>query len=298
MPDNPKFKWAAKIWAKSNLKEVIADGNWRQLKRQLIERFEGSNACLRHLEKLSKLKFVSKEKLLLSYIEKYANLYKQAHSNSSDSDIIMALRINLPDPVQKALNTLSANWISITNMKDMYQLVRRTKGKILAFEKGQEDEKLMKPEELVRMMTDLKNILKDSQKKKEKATQQVAAAAIIKQAESAHKTKEFSRNNHHQRYQPYSEGRDNRFQKRFANPSHNTRNDSSKHGRDSLQVTVKGNHYNNPYRRNEPRPTTSKDTQVNNAYNQYISKFGEPPGPCYNCKGMHFNKHCPYLNLN
>lgn len=283
------MKGAAKIWAKANLKDTITEGNWKRLKQMLIERFEGSKAYLRNLEKLSKLKFETNEGSLLSFIEKYFSYYKQAYPKATDSDIILSLRINLPDMVQKAL-ILDDTWTSLTDITQMYTLARRAGEKILVYEKQLLEEDGMKPQEIVKMMTDLRNVLKESQKEKEDDTKQVAALALARQDQQ--KFKRQDNNNYRRRYQPYQQ-RNGRYQKTFAQPTSNYNN--NRYNRNNADLNLWPS---NSLQNNEKRLEITNGNQENDAYKNYVAKFGEPPSPYHNFRGKHFNKHCPYLNLN
>lgn len=291
------LKGTAKIWAKANLKDVINEGNWKKLKQLLLERFEGSNVYIRHLEKLSKLRFdINENGSLLSYIEKYADFYKQAHPDAIEANIILSLRLNLSDRVQKALNIIDDNWTSFKSMSEMYVLARRAEEKILAYEKEKTDESL-KPQELVKMMKDLKNILKETRKKKDEVNKEIVAAAFVKRDNQNFNKIESNRYNHGQRYQPYQE-RDDKYKKSFSKYPQFNRDNESMENTDRIHTSLSKNRSSNLNKKQEPLNSFAKGSQDDYAYSKYVAKFGEPPGPCFHCKGKHFNKHCPLRNLN
>lgn len=273
----------AHTWAKENLKTLIAQEDWKAAKKAIIDRFALPNQELRHQEKLSKLKFDPQDHTLMSYVEEYADTYKKAHKQSKDQDIIRSLSLNLPGDILKNLNIISENWCELDSLKSFYQLVRRLESKILPYEGADESEgEKANMASLTKMLKDIQNSITQEKAKQSESKAQESVAAI------APRSPEPKRVRFNGQTASYP-----RFQNRGYRPY------SGREERQSYTKTP-----NMYYRQNFPRmlPKSSEDDQ-NTAKNKalhegYYSMYGKPPNPCHTCGGDHFNRHCPYRELN
>lgn len=287
---------SAKIWSKENLKLMISTGDWKGIKKALIERFEGPNASIRNLERLSKMKFDRDRDTLLSYVERYASTYRLAHEKATDSDVIRSIQTNLPDKVQRSLNILNDEWTNFKSIRDLYSLVRRAEDKILAYETKDEPESTMKPAEVVKMMQEMQAMLKKNLEKKDEVTapnQQVALAA--REAAPFPREPTGQAPQRDQRYHPYQ-----------RQPDPYKRNYGQRQGPNQSFVN-RGRPLDNPRaieRREPPRAIAypnqgrAEPKRDNDLIDKYQREYGKPPGPCQICKGAHYNRHCPYRGLN
>lgn len=319
---------SAKIWAKENLKADMLTCNWKAIKKALKQRFADLDSDLKHLEKLSKLKFEPDETTLISYLEKFALYYKSAHKEAKDCDIVRALKLNLPRNVVKGLNMLNDEWVNFQDIKQLYTLARRVEDKILAYEARDEPITATRAEDITKMLVEMRKAIDANKEAKEdlnKSTEKLAAVTEGRNPRNAYaRAYQQGPGNSTSRYdQPlrHCDHRGPRIQNEFQNfgrvpPNRfRSRNADGHNSRPVRQPRVPGNSWaaqNGPpakLRAVEPAkvtPAIADKTHVNQEprapsdplIQRYVEKYGEPPSPCHHCGGHHFNRHCAYHGLN
>lgn len=131
---NKALKGAATIWAKNNIKELMANSKWTEIKTALYKRFGSPDKVLRNREKLANMKFDERTSTLRSYIELYATTYKKAFHSHNESDAVRSLKLNLPGRIINGLNHLNDQWPDFTTFDDLFQLVERYETRIMPYE--------------------------------------------------------------------------------------------------------------------------------------------------------------------
>lgn len=284
---NKSLVGAAHVWAKENIKQFLKEGNWKAAKKAIIDRFSAPNQEIRHQEKLLKMKFNRADGTLTSYVEIYADLYRKAHKDAVDQDIIRSLSLNLPNDIIKHLNILSENWTTFGSIKELYSLIRRLEFKILPYEPDSENqEEKVSFTALSKMLKDIQESMKKQSDKLKEDSEEVVAAI---------QTRNYSNKQVYtqqpQRYQPYyyDRGRGG-YRNNYCN---NYRNDREKYDRNEPQLTSE----NNPRMLPITQPDQPMISNVSKVKENYYAKHGKPPSPCEFCGEDHFNKHCPYVDL-
>lgn len=273
---------SAYVWAKGNIKRQMASGeDWKVIKKALINRFEAPNSELRHLEKLAKLKFDPKLTTPTSYIENYVDCFRKANPSASDANIVKALKLNLPNNIIRGLNTLNVEWTTFSDVKDLLKLARLVEEKILPFEEKEPAAERFTANDLAKMFKEFKESFepKKQQDAAGPSTRDEALAVVqhstraIQGSQQAQVRSGFERNNQGKRnWAP---------------------NDSYPYKR-VYQARPE-------QRRSDTRPEQpgqGNAPNLNNPLQNYLSRYGRPPTPCYTCSGNHFNRHCPFINLN
>lgn len=284
---------AAHNWSKNTIKGLLASGNWRAVKRALVERFEEPDRHSRYHERLEKLKFSPGDETLISFVEKFADCYRRAFKDPDDEAIITGLKLKLPGRVLRALNILNDDWTSLKSIDEVYKLVRRAEAKILPFEGAQEEEDKLTASTMAKLLADFKKSLteQNNPEKPKPVADENALAAI-------------------------------RYDNNFRKPSNNLTTDQSQQVNGQLpnyqprprnygrrEPPVGQYKYNRERRQagypypsrgpNEAQGFSSNDTPRSKELREaYYQRYGHPPGPCQLCSGEHYNRHCPLVNLN
>lgn len=277
------LKGAAVIWAKANVKNLIADAKWNEIKLALYKRFGHPDKVLRNKEKLAKLQFVEGTSTLISYVELYSTAYKKAFREHSETDVIQSLRLNLPDRIIKGLNHLNDSWSDLTTLKELFQIIERYETKIMPYEQRNETTGgSLTKEALQVMFKEFRDVIKeDIKNQKDKRNEDADAKGLALVAHSSHNPpKHNPMRYNHQTERNYFRGNDykrprmdKRYQFNRVQPQPHQAN------RQAIQDNVR----NADQDKRDPKGYRSA----------YYHKFGKPPGPCYYCNGDHFNKHCP-----
>lgn len=271
---------AARNWIKSDFdaKVAIEAGEWQTIKALLKNRWLNPNSEEMSHERLSRLKFDSKKDFLTSYIELYYNTYKKAHKGAKDSDIILALKINLPKDMIRHLNSIRDNWSESRDISEIYQLARKVESNILPYvEEDTNSEKT----DFNAIVASIKE-LKDTMAKSAKETEAVIAAI----------RHEETRNSN-----TYNPNRKDHNEESFKKPQRDSiRPRARPFGAANRQIPYE-------YRRqrygDESAQAGGPHSRRNDGASQlqiaYWEKHGKPPGPCHICgEGYHFNRHCPF----
>lgn len=288
----------AYIWAKENIKSLLKAGNWREAKHALKIRFREPNVEFKYHEQLSKLKFDPKVSSLQSYIENYHNCYSRAFNSTQDSSVITALKLNLPNVVQRSFNVLDDSWTEYTSMKELLNLARRAEEKILPFEQQENTSEKLDVDTLKKLLKDFRDSLVPQKLAEESKIVQEPdkALALIQQHESNTFDPRNYRANYNSPHEFEYRRRAEQYQPRYpARTRGNYRSAYNYDARQNDQAGMKQKEVPNSMNNIEP---ASKKPKLSSAYELYISKFGVPPGPCHECGGNHFNRHCPCKYLN
>lgn len=275
----------AHTWAKDNLKLLIANQDWKGCKKALAERFALPNQDLRHQEKLHKLKFNPKENTLMSYVEEYASVYRKAYKGAGDKDVIRALSLNLPKDILKNLNLISDNWSSSESLPEFLLLIKRLESKILPYEPNEEEagEKVSLAA-LTKMLAEIKNTLSAQVKDTKDNGNKTDASLALVTTENQDKRVRFNEpqrtfnNQYTRRYQPYRNYQQ-RPQERYYEKS-------------------RPQWPSNNERRLLPLEDKDQKGKAPDLVKSYYQTYGKPPNPCFTCGQDHFNRHCPFRELN
>lgn len=273
---------SAHTWAKENIKVLIKDGNWKAIKKLLIERFSGLDQQLRYQKKLLKMNFDSSKSSLLSYIEEFVCVYRKAHTQAKDCDIIKSLSLNLPPQIIKHLNLLSDLWTSLDDLKQIYTLVRRLEEKILPYEDAEAKRDKANLADVKMMLKELQESQKklleaQNSPKKDSSVEAVAAIGKISPPKQPN-----------ERVTPY--GQQNSGSYRPNRGRYRGYYNGNNFGR---QVVPQSQF--KPMLPNSDEPSKNKTQKHEELKAAYEAIHGKIPGPCYHCGGDHFNVHCPYL---
>lgn len=282
---NKALKGAALIWAKSNIKNLITEAKWREIKSALYDRFGSPDRTLNHRQKLSKLKFNESSSTLMAYIENYIATYRKAFRDHKEQDAIQSLRLNLPDRIVKGLNYLDDGWSELRNIKEFLDLVKRYETRIMPFEtRSESGNSSLTKEVLQSIFKEFRDsINEDIKKSKEENQSETKALGAMMHAAPEKRFNNDQKRDYHPRYQ-------NNYNRRFTYKKPRYEYSQSKpmlHGNQS-RPAIEGKDKTDPSNQSDP----------NNFVNAYYAKYGRPPGPCYYCQGIHLNKHCPLVSTN
>lgn len=288
---NKSLQGSAHIWAKDNIKSLIKGGNWKEVKTSLKRRFGEPNPEIRYHKKLYKLTYDPKNGSLVSFIEEYYDTYRKAYVKFEDAAVITALKLNLPNQVQRSFNVLNDNWQTFTTIKELLELAKRAEEKILPFETRDDSDKLDKAT-FIRTLNELRDSI-------EKAQTQKPTDKTEKEKEPLGKEESLALIQHQEQrgftspYPTYKKRYEDR-QRQPVRPRYGFGNSANIRSRAPLREHERSG-------QGAPKAlaleNTRGDGNPNSAYFKYVQKYGEVPGPCFTCSAMHWNKHCPY-NLN
>lgn len=259
---------AAHTWAKNSLKEVLREGDWRSAKKRLLERFSEPNKELRHLERLTKMRFDENLMTLTSYTESYEEAYKKAHKGAESGHIIRGLSRNLLSNIIKHLNILSDNWDQSLDRYESYELIKRIDSRIIPYERREDP---IKQNDALESLSRAIKELKESMTKKEvdcsnskKTTNEVSCALI--RSNNRYKSDE------RYRYRSYG-------QRPYEHSSGQTKRELPS--------------------RSQYHEGQEKPPKIGLKLMESCEKiYGRPPYLCKLCDGRHFHRHCPFYNLN
>lgn len=131
---NKALKGAALTWAKATIKGLIIESNWSAIKTALYERFGSPYRFLAYREQLSKMEFIEGQSTLLAYVELFVVTHKKAYKERDESDVILELRLNLPDKIVGGLNGLNDKWTELKNVSDFMDLAKRYESKFMSYD--------------------------------------------------------------------------------------------------------------------------------------------------------------------
>lgn len=283
----------AHTWSKNTIKADLKTGNWRSAKQALLKRFQAPDQVLRYLDKLSKLKYNPEAMTLSSYVEVFADIYKKAHSNCMDQDILRSLSLKLTPEIILHLNMLSDSWVTLDSMRDFMSLIQRVEHKILPYERSTKTDENNNLAKLTEAIQELKNtvISKNEDDRNSQAKQTEVLAAVAREPMRYPRRDQGVPNQVANYNQP-------RQQQGYRGSYQNI--DNSHYNGPQNQINLqdrnkRGNYY--PGTGNQDKRPRTDLRPPDDLQRQYEQRFGRPPGPCYTCNGNHFNKHCPYNEL-
>lgn len=283
---------SARIWAKDNLKDLISAGKWKEIKRSIEDRFQPADYQERYHKKLATMKYDPKVTTLRSYVEGYAVCYRKAHNDCSDKNIIESLVQNLPSNIKHTLNMLSETWRQMDKMADLYPIIKRVEQTIIPYEpKPIESGEKLNIDAMAKLLKDMQeNFKKDclaAVQAQTKVSNDIAVAAIAQFKERSSRDDRLQPVNKRRRFQDYNR---NNFGRNQTNYQNRVNYQPKPKLLPQPSTNAKPDVNNNPKSNEEINPEELKAP--------YYQKYGKPPGPCWNCKGDHFNRHCPYITLN
>lgn len=268
----------ANIWAKSNIKRAVLDGQWKTIKKAIVERFGPADITLKHREKLSNLKYDKQgDTTLIGYVERYIAQYKKAYRSHDDADAIISLRLNLPATIIKSLNLLDDSWSTLTNCADLYKLIRRYEDNILPYEQTEDKTSLVLGKDGVKELLDQ---LRNEFKTRQQSNELLGAIKAEDNQKNLDKYRFNSRPNWH-----HSNNRSKRHFDNNNNPGSINYNKQPK-----LEIQDRS------HRNTNANVQPSNNMQQSSRYH-YI-RPEKPPSPCYYCKGDHWNSDCDKRNSN
>lgn len=279
---------SARIWAKDNLKELINAGDWKNAKEALEERFQAPDHQERFHQKLASMKYEPKTITLRSYVEGYAACFKKAHKTATDRNIIESLVQNLPNNIKHTLNLISETWRTMTELKDLYPVIKRVEQTILPYAPSVEE-----PAERLDVTT-MSKLLKQMQEDfKSDCLEKIRAETKTSKEEAIAAIGRFQ--NQHETVPPGNPPQRNNYRNNnYYGPRYYRRD----------QTQMDKSNQNQQRRPPQPMlPTTAANEQSDGTKSNpqdlqaaYELKFGAPPGPCRHCRQNHFNRHCPFIN--
>lgn len=122
----------ADLFAKNYLQEVLNEGDWERAKADLRHRFLQEDLAMLYRLELSRMKYDPSQSTLLSYVDKYANIYRNIHPSAGNREIIEDLSIHLDKDIIRNLNQLSEDWKQSEDFEDFRKLIRRLERDILS----------------------------------------------------------------------------------------------------------------------------------------------------------------------
>lgn len=285
---NKALLGSAHTWAKENLKDAISKNDWKAAKKEIINRFALPDQELRHQQKLSRLKFDAKESTLMSYVEEYADTYRKAYREAKDADVIRSLRLNLPDEILLNLNILSDDWSTLESLGTLYPLIRRVESKIMPYEsKEKAGTERADIASIANMLKELQSAIAKKEAEPAEAKPQESIAALRTRSP-----------------EPKRVRFDNDRVEYPANPERRYRSYGYRGGRGQKTNRASNTNRIPELGQNFPRmlPGPSKSDPMPDAdrdlLEAYYRTHGKPPNPCYTCRGNHFNRHCPFKDVN
>lgn len=307
-------------WFRRSLEPSLKTSTWSDLKKIILDRFSYSGSISRNIMKLEQMKFdpLSGQKLL-DFSEEFIHLFDKVYTlNGKEELCCHSLKVKIPETVASRLN-LMPEYRDAVETRDLIKAVKLYDSNVSGY--SNQTDKVSHNE----MVSILKQLLDKSE-----ANQKQIVAAI----ETSHTKQPSDRKSRpmRRRHDSTTEHDTSRSASR-ASSSEPERKYKSNYK--SRQTTVGRSNYerSDKYRESRSRyndkstpkpdrqdskiPSTSgydrsgdkftpsrsrKDSsgtvegEVNPKLEAYFETFGKPPGPCYNCGGFHWMKHCP-LNL-
>lgn len=252
----------AALFLKKYLKPQILQGNWKDVKVKLRERFSQVEPGLLYRTQLRRMTFDPAESTLLGYIDKYEKLYKRIHSEARDNELIQDLSLNLGKNIVLKLNQLSSDWRSATNFESFRSLVARLERDITSLETD------LSGQNIQGLTATVNQLVTTALQAPVKEIQEILASLKNQTQPEISKEKAAA-----VRYTHY--------------PSKNEHNPGKRRDRDwEDQPGTNRNLERGP----EVGPISKRARELKKAYEE---KFGTISGPCFYCGGQHFRRHCP-----
>lgn len=319
-----------RAWYNTELSPLIkSKERWSVVKRKILSRFSQGEEQDKHFSRLRDLKFDTQgTQSLLAYIEDVVYSYGRAHPGSKEVDTIKYMKMTLPPSLRAKLNLYpdfkdATNVDMIKNAAKEYDLTTESDQKRSgAVQSAEEFAKILKA-----VMTEVK---KETQaiRVENETVQKELIAAIRTQSQAltmfdrsrspGRKSGYYRQNSPGHREDPsrgrspgyrnisyqnnrgFSPGRNQHYHQPGYEDQYSGQRDRNRRPQSPANSFV-GN--NNHVRDRPPTPggevnrdELSAGAEVIFEPEGYFDRFGRPPGPCPNCKGMHWVRHC-FLNL-
>lgn len=284
------LKDSAQIWSKTHLKELLTKTtltkqDWQIIKKLLRERFSEFDPQSTRRQQLNRMKYKEGDVLLSCYVEDYLSCYKSAYPNHEIQDALQALQANLPHRIIIRLNYINSDWTSLRSIHELIPIIRKLETKILPYEPQEESVSSSINEKTIMDLfsgfkSSVEDMIKDTVQKASEKTTSLQLALLDKQSnqdtvnEQSNYNRSESRNNSH--YRPF-------FKPHKRQPNFRDSYNEKKNKTDDKQA-------DNNTRTSEP--------SVSDLEKAYFDKYRKPARPCSLCKGPHWDKHCPFFDLN
>ena len=317
-------------WYGTELSPLIEEkASWSEVKKKILERFSSTDAQEKHFSRLRELKYEPDgNQSLLSYIEDILYSYQRAYPNDATGGALKYVKSSMPPSLKAKLNLHS----EFKNATSIEMLKSAAKDYDLAKDLTQKSSiDRESTQELANMIKEL--II--NAKNESKAIRLEMAAAFKAQEErqsqalsQVNQPRSPGYNNGFDRQRSPFRGDNNYRQPSPSNNRYNGQYNRSRspgrrdyYQRQSQYYQAPGNQLSAPANRRSPSPSNYKsgfsrdgfnrpptpyqhenETKLsanNEIYNAklYFEKFGKPPGPCPNCGGLHYARHC-LIHLN
>lgn len=257
----------ADLYAKTYLEGDLKDGNWTRVKDELRKRFLQEDMAMLYRLELSKMKYDPAQTSLLSYIDRYANVYRKIHPKANNREIIEDLSIHLDKSIIRCLNQLSEDWKQQEDFESFRKLIRRLEKDILSLEppkKGSTQEILSVVNQYVsaaleKPIKEMKELLESNKKETSEPEDHLAALRNVAYPDN---TIRHDRNDRKRKDRPWE--------------------DQSRESR-----------YRRPQQESGPFRNHRVPYWVTQLRKTYEETHGEVIVPCIICNGGHHKKHCP-----
>lgn len=275
----------AKIWAKSHIKELINQGNWKTIKDLLVDRFGEPDRTLQYRIKLNRMCYNEAEITLQGYVEAFVACYKKAYVDHNEIDAIQTLQVNLPPRIIGHLNYLDDKWTEYQKLDDLYKLIKKLETKILPYEIKPSSNQDQLSETIQNALKEFRDSVTELKKARSAITEKPdkKEIALLERRDSPNGkpwTQHYQQNS-----SPYKRNYNNRqiytSPRRFGSSSPNPTK-RVKFQDDLVSSDMEGS------------SVQHKQQELDKLY---VANYGKPPRPCDLCGGMHFHRHCPYGNL-
>lgn len=119
------FTCSARAWYRDELQTASSERDWSDIKGSILQRFSGRKSEDRYYDRLLSLKYdKNRYGSLLSFADEYIHIYRKAHQEATDKDIIRACTLAIPTEYRGYLNLIK-NVSTITTVKDLKKTLRR-----------------------------------------------------------------------------------------------------------------------------------------------------------------------------
>lgn len=119
------FICSARAWYRDELQATTTGKDWPDIRGAILGRFSGRKAEDRYYDRLMSLRYdKNRYGSLLSFADEYIYIYKKAHSEATDKDIIRACTLAIPAEYRGYLNLIKS-LSSILTVKDLKDTLRR-----------------------------------------------------------------------------------------------------------------------------------------------------------------------------
>lgn len=263
------FVRSARAWYKDDLLPIIHGLSWKEAKKVILKRYKPNQRDY-YIEKASRLKYYDEgHQDLASFVDQKVHLIKVAHPKRDEQEIIQETLLSIPSRIRSQLNLMS-DTEDIKRISDFKTLVNRYDSRINVQGSPTTTPAFSKEvfESLLRAAVDKVIVGR-------KDDEHTAAAVVTKQTDRVS-----------QDYQ------------QMASQNEDTYRCQCQCLRSQTYSNINQNYgYRKPTRYQKNRgPRNPAGYIPNNRYTNRNQRT-RPPGPCYTCKGDHWNADCTQRNL-